>query len=47
MHFLPPTVDVVKPVLIHGEAQWNVIRDRLDTMVQKRTANWDHEMNLL
>ena len=37
--------DVVKSVRIHDEAQWNVIRDRLDTTV-KHGLEKDNEMDL-
>ena len=39
-------VDVVKSVRIHDEAQWNVIRDRLDTTVKKELQQ-GNEVDLL
>ena len=39
-------VDVVKSVRIHDEAQWNVIRDRLDTTV-KQELEKGNEVDLL
>jgi hypothetical protein len=39
-------VDVVKSVRIHDEAQWNVMRDRLDTTVKKELQQ-GNEVDLL